>query len=920
MKVQPLIRLDETLWAFQQGDREIRISTPGFSNRASDYRLANKAREILESNPNATAFECSSTEQGLPDLLGKWQIVDRTKEEFKKLQEGSIIYKRDFTNLKTRVLQVQPESYFRSFSSDLKKYIPWMQPDFWGTTKLSLPFQEGIEMFFENGAFSDPFTKLAALVFQRDETPFISEHESKGSYHFILENGILQLQHNSLPSNSQGSAAALSAFRDFIRQSYEWRTLKSENLDQDLQNYGEAFDPRLPRKDDDQFLGYLKTTFGIDFDAMLKEKKALLPDHVYKCCIAANQIEIGMVESLYLRIERCLKAKLQNVQEEEVFPTALAFYNFLKKQGQSSFFSYREIDGIYQSFAKYSSSKSLSSFKHYLSEISTFPSSKTFTIHSLTPKGLDRLMDILFIGLATPYPEHFFTGRKILHLAICGYKTMGDKNIYDPCRNVSELLHIFPHLKKGNLLSYNELLAHVVVKKGLHQCYPSRTAPGELEWRVGRLIPFIDKEGLSRWYYVDGYLNDKSGDVNYVLLPASRGYLDAGYATKPDEISSEKKLPLIKLYRSTASDKEAESSIDSLLADLNPRGIGSLNFNKGDDYERPYFQRCTMPVWAGYLLIGDVDKAVEHFRTIENTEKKNANGKEENLLRFLTWQQKDRSFDIEKVYQEFKKRIGEKELDAFFHSTRLGEEWAKYNKVAQDIHFTGHSLGAALSQQGLYHFGTREGRIPLTGCDFKCFAYDPPGGVTDKQNQKFLAFGRQHKELLQKLGQKWEINYQFEYQDFVPQGGERWLGISEDNDLDSDWLELTGLLFKPKSSANDLAIITMPTHGRRFNHISSELSNLEYEIVPVSKKELYTFKTAYLFPNELRNKFGFNITTPRMTEGLRGTAGVTAFSLLWLKKTLGDMWAGNKRGEQDAQGVRFYGTNSADVYAEEDKS
>ncbi len=248
---------------------------------------------------------------------------------------------------------------------------------------------------------------------------------------------------------------------------------------------------------------------------------------------------------------------------------------------------------------------------------------------------------------------------------------------------------------------------------------------------------------------------------------------------------------------STASDRKAESSTDSLLADFNPKGIGSLSFIKGD--KQSYFQRCTMPVWVGYLLIGDVEKAVESFIALSSGhtgKKQNANGKEENLLRFLAWQEKDPSLNIREIYQAFKKRIGAKELDAFFKNTRCGEEWAKYNKIAQDIHFMGHSLEAALSQGGLYHFGFREGRIPLAGCHFKCYAYYPLGGVTVKENQQFLAFGRQNKELLQKLGQKWELYYQFEYPDFVPPGGEEWLGVAKDNDLDSDWLEVTGILFK----------------------------------------------------------------------------------------------------------------------------
>lgn len=328
-----------------------------------------------------------------------------------------------------------------------------------------------------------------------------------------------------------------------------------------------------------------------------------------------------------------------------------------------------------------------------------------------------------------------------------------------------------------------------------------------------------------------------------------------------------------------------------------------------------------MPLWVAYLVIGNVEKAAECFLQIigsQNRVDKKANGKEENLIRFLTWQRKGNPKGVAAVYNAFKEQVGAETLKIFFSSTILGSEWAKQNKIAQDIHFIGHSLGAALSQNALHHFGPRVGRVPLAGCNFKCIAFDPPGGVTEEENHQFLAFGRKHKGLLKGLGQKWGVHYQFEYQDFVPQGGPELLGVSSHYSHDKEWLEVTGTIFKPLPTAKHLDITTMPTHGRRFLHIDPKESIHEYEATNLTPFELYEFKTAYWLPLELRRKFGYHVTTPRMTEELRRTVGGTfIFSLLWMRKKWDDYTHPVDEAKRDASGVVLYSVSTPDHSVEE---
>jgi|GEM_PF-4030616 len=994
MEPASLYRLNETQWSFKKGEKEIRLSTPGFANRADDYQLAEKIQEFIRSLPSLDswiAWEYPSLKKGgNPDLQGRWQIREVTAEEFRKFQDGSIIYKRDFADPGVRIFSIEPMSRLRALSLALQRLFPFLQGLPESTKKMALPFdaRNPTAMFFQGGSFQDPFTRLSERALQRYESPFISEHKTRGSYHFTLEDGILSLRHNSRLNHSQGTNEAVTAFRDYLRKSFEWRTLRTtpEGFEADLRAYPETFDLQRPRSREDQFLGYLKETYGIDFEEMLKEKRPLLPDHVYKCNIAACQAEMAYLESFYGRLENRLKGNLQG-NDAIALPSSKALNEYLERQGAGRFFSLKEIEGIYRSFSNSGEAGNLGGLRRYLASFASIPSapenalgkepfaklpapeksmilrpfasgslaaralatrptpgglveergrkgpekgdfagSGSFAIgskaiHYLNPQSLHRLMEILSPPFSpkSGVPETFFTGRKIVHFAISGYKTLGDKGEYDPCRNSSELLHVFPDLRKGPSLNHSELLAHVVAKKALHQCYPARGSQSESEWRVGRMIPFFDEGAVARWYYVDGYLNDGKGDVNYILIPASRGYLDAKGSRVAADIRFEKRAPLVKLYRSTASDPEAESSIESILADLNPKQVGSLDFNRGDQYERPYFQKCTMPVWAGYLAAGKAELAAVAF--LESLSQKNrkdlsANGKEENLLQLLEWQGRMTKKQAEAVYQSFKKRVGPEALRAFFTETAAGAEWAKSNKIAQDVYFIGHSLGGALSQNAFYHFGPKEGRIPLAGCRFKCFAFDPPGGVGRTENEDFLQFGRKHRELFKALGQTWEILYQCEYQDFIPQGGAAWLGISKETHTDADWLDITGVLFKPLSSAQSKEITTLPTHGRRFRHLTPEEAKTEYEALPLSVQELHAFKDAYWLPLELRLKFGFFVTTPRLSEAIRQRIGGTfIFYMIWLKKQWDDLWRREDK-RQDASGVTFFQMKTSE-YGEE---
>lgn len=957
MSAKPLYRLDETLWcfSFMPGNanfpEKIYIQTPGFSNRAVDYELADVISDALSQAPNfATAMtqgvDLSKEKKASTEIQKKWELCDTSEAWSKKLQKGSF-YNHSFNSLKTRVIELRPASYYQkatnAFSSGIAYLVSWVwtrHPYVKTTVQRQLVWQEGAwqESLINNGAFTDPFTSLAKEALQTDETSFVSEQPCTGSYRFELKNNLLRLvpiaDGSAMNTTVDDIRAAVVAYRDYLKKTFAWRILDSieKKFQEQLEAYPQVFN--TPYEPEEQLMGYLQCTLGIDFELMIKEGKPLLPDHVFKCNIAVNNIEMPRVESLFLRIDRLLKSA--KYADNIPLDTPSQWMAFLISIKVDSYFSLREIRGMYCSFRGRNGDKKPTSaqFREYIASFNFMkdlqPSLNELIfgdkIRDLTPRAFHQLMEILLVDtdlIDLPFSQrgaqdNFWTGRKIVHLGICGYKTMGNKKVFDPARNRFELLHIYRTLAQGNWNMLSELLAHVVVKKSLWSHYPARSLdnppdPANRERRVALLIPFPDQGGEKRWYYVDGLLNDGGGDFNYVLVPACKGYVED--ETSNDRLMTSKRVPLIKLYRSTASDGEAESSIDTLLADTNPKKIGALDFKRGDEYEVSYFNRCTIPVWVGYLISGKVAEAVATFQALptKKVDVKSMSTQPEDkidmLKRFLVWQMaraqkispEDAPERAQNVLQAFIQGVGQENFETYLTTSLQAMEWEK-QKLAQDVLFIGHSLGGALSQSGCYHFGAEQDRIPLFGCIYRCITYDSPG-VTLSEARGFIQFGRRHKVLLKSLSQRWEINFQFEFQDLVPEGGTCFLGVQDHEPGDEEWLKIEGSVCKPAETAQDLTITTTPTHGRRFWQAQQ---GQDYVRTILTLQHLNDLKQSWLLSRELRGMFGYRLTTPRISEIIRrGIPGTAAFTYFWTKKQIKSL-ASPVNKEADKDGVEFF--------------
>ena len=924
MGTPSLYRLDETRWSTRIGTKEIHIVTPGFDDRSLDYNTAQEVAQGLTSEDSIKA----AIKNG---ITGKWQITDITKTWYDSRQTSGIVpsFHPMLANPPVQIFQV---SYYKTTDKvyemfrNTKNYFfsRWItKPTPRSTGAASnLNLEQLKADFISTGAYSDPFSQLARDSLQQFETPFVADDNPAGSSVFVLRGQELKLEPNSPSVDASAKKDALNLYIQFLREAFAWRILDGEMREvlTGIKEYSKIFSGPNP---DEQLFGYLKATLAIDLEKMAEQGEPLFPDHVFKCNIAVNNIEMLMVESLWLRIDRF---RYQTVVDKTPLKDAQDLYNLLKGQ-----FSLREIRGLYKDFfGSNNQPKTLGEFIACLKSLKYLPNHDDIglgeKVRELDPDSLDRLMKILYVDtdLLDPslLPEKVFTGRKITHLAISGYKTMGNKIVYDPSRNLFELFHLFPALRDGSLDLLNELLSLVVVKKSLWSHYPQREVdldPGlstedkatklqQEQRRVARLIPYPSCQGQKRWYYVDGLLNNGKGNFDYVLVPVSKGYV-AG-STQYDDYA--KREPLIKLYRSTASDLEAESSIDSLLADTNPKGVGNLDKMAGLKYEVNYFGRCTMPLWTALLITGNQESAKTEFEKTEKTvpiekpDPKKLSTRIALLKEFIAWQLKEISNSPEStteqanhLVEDFIAAVTLEKFTQLMLNSIQGEEWDN-KKVAQDIHFVGHSLGGALAQSGLNEFGPGNSRVPLAKCNFKCFAFDTPG-VTTAENSQFLNFGKDNKILLGKLGQQWEIHFQFEYKDFVPLGGDYFLGTIGYNTKDhSSWLKITARVCEPLKSATDLGVITNPTHGRRF--VQAKMS--DYLEMAISIDELVQMKEAWAFKGDVANHFGFPLTA--LGETFRkNLGGALIYPYFTLKSMLSKQIIRPRPYELDKDGVLF---------------
>jgi hypothetical protein len=548
-----------------------------------------------------------------------------------------------------------------------------------------------------------------------------------------------------------------------------------------------------------EFFEYGEQVYGLSFAKMHAEGQPCVPDLVFKMNMASLTIKQSSIDFLYRKIQRYL----QN--------GALL----------SDLFSGREKRALVRNLATTTEEE----LKKALAAL--------FPIHdcTLSVKKLPEKTYNFLVELLIPDQDALLracTGRSITHRAIRGWSEEKGHMREKPTEDIFDLIHLYAKLASSSWQTYFELIAHIVAKKHL---FTTEHQDGVWNILPGLLIPAPSSKGVKRWYYSESLISDNAGNFHYVLLPACDHYL-----------AEKKPLPMIKLYRSTVSERNKLDWFGSLKADFNPFSApGPASPEKTLPYEKQDFEKRTIPLWVAYLLTA----SISHGK------------KREELL----------SFAFELCHQK-EKRMRDEDLFTFLHRlAKESKELPEY-KINGDIAFVGHSLGGTLSE---YYLATWQERVPCPGCSFLCYSANAPA-IPSQLDQDFMEFGRRHASVFSALGISWSITRQLEYGDIFAQGGGSHLGTTGHVPEDESWLKQKNYVFIPQEDAEALCITTLPTHGRR---IGEAEEGKDYIIVPLTPSELYQFDHALWLTKDLRATFGYRVLqSPVLTECFRRFVGL----------------------------------------------
>lgn len=395
--------------------------------------------------------------------------------------------------------------------------------------------------FAKTGAFSDPYTQLSTLAFQKYEK-FYSAHDPVKGEKVDSDYALIE--------TTQGLA---------LIQRYQTRMRPRKERSDTIKNYHRFLIETYGKEK----IGYIEKCYGIHLEEMAKKGESLTPEIIYRMNIGLGNLENQDVQNLYSKLQ-----KLKELITDRSLDKEESVMTFLNRNKELLDFCFFEIKGILQILPEEANLKDLESFLNRWDLSLSFDQVKTPLFNQL-------------IKILSPTPEEQekeYTGRKI-YQPITGYYTTGSKTVFKPWLDQQELLQVFQDIPSQSWDYYYEKLCHVICKKHLARQHPTDI------YRVGALIPAPHLSGEPQWYKVTSLVNNGRGIVSYTLEPAS----------------FPSSLPAIKLYRSTALDRyalDSQSSVQNDLNPLNPPGYEGAYLS--ENYEMDFFKNRTIPTWVAY--------------------------------------------------------------------------------------------------------------------------------------------------------------------------------------------------------------------------------------------------------------------------------------------------------------------------------
>ena len=153
--------------------------------------------------------------------------------------------------------------------------------------KMVLPTAQNPVERIQAKGFQDSFSRLSTVAFETVEKFFVMERTHRGTFRFIVDaDAKLSLEEDEITPKGEveiaryldQNRAAVRAYRDFL-----------------LSEFGPSF------------VSQIELSYNIHFNTMIEEGLPLYPDHVSKCNIGANSIELCHVEQVFEGLNKILK-------------------------------------------------------------------------------------------------------------------------------------------------------------------------------------------------------------------------------------------------------------------------------------------------------------------------------------------------------------------------------------------------------------------------------------------------------------------------------------------------------------------------------------------------------------------------------------------------------------------------------------
>jgi hypothetical protein len=416
--------------------------------------------------------------------------------------------------------------------------------------RVRLPMPTAEQLLYA-ARFSNPYTFLAGMAFQRYEKDFTNK-DAMVAYPANCDMCLVEMDRDLVLQYKKGADPALHSAT--IQHYYDWL----------LQEHGK------------EKIHYIEHLYGLDFARMVSNGEPLTPEHVYRVNMGLTNLEGQDVQAFYDRLKQFAQ------QAEFLVPETDLAQAFLSKsllfEGEQAALHQAERRAVLGAISAFKGTAAVT-VKDFLYWSKGINLNQSF-IMDLPIHQVEQLVSIF--ALQPGERARALTGREIFE-SVLGWYNSGELQEYKPWLDQQQLMQaIAEYEESDNVEAFYELLAFVMVKMHLVREHPTEG------YRVGALIPVPKSAGgVQQWYKISSCVSNGYGNFSFTL----------------EGLGKDSTLPAMKLYRSTAASSYCMHGQGSLRSDINPlNSPGYLGRGLGDAYESLFFTQRSIPVWAAYAV------------------------------------------------------------------------------------------------------------------------------------------------------------------------------------------------------------------------------------------------------------------------------------------------------------------------------